>query len=577
MVTDSKGRFVFQNLQPADDYFLDARRFGYAPTRYGWSGPGQSLALADIARITLSQNQWIDGIDIPLWRLGVISGRVVDERGEPVVGVAVRAFSTRRIAGNSYPVGGPIVTTDDRGVYRMTGLDRGRYVVAVLSVQSTALATTADAPLVRPVGALATGGIGASRGTTVSAPGVDVDGRHRLVITNFATPPPPATERARAYAAAFYPAARTADQAIPIDIDYGDSRAGVDFQLVPAAAVRVSGRVAGASSPPPRLLLRLMPAGGETLGFGSEAATTQVDRDGTFTFLNVPEGQYTLAAQASVTDFTSGSTSIRLPDAPGFPGGGISVGSVDGAPDLGYLARNGALAAYWARQSVSVGSADVDDVVVTLRPTVSVRGRIALAEGTEAAPNGRLELTAEPADGDPSLGQFRGRAESDASRSFVIDGLLGGTYLLTSSKGIVSLMWNGRDLRETGFDASAGHDFDDVLVTLTDRTARVSGTVHGVPQGTAAVLVFPVERERWVNYGWRPRRIGSARVGPGGAFQIDRLPRGDYFLVAVNAGHVNAWSDSAFLALVAGRATRVSLDWGESLQQDLTYTEVTAR
>src|SRR6186997_2733057 len=133
MVTDAKGRFVFRDLPPATNYFIDVTRFGYATMRYGWSGPDGSLATRDIARISLASDQWIDGIKVSLYRLGAISGRVVDERGEPVVGTAVRVFSQRRIAGRAQPVGGPIAVTDDRGAYRISGLDPARYVVAVLS------------------------------------------------------------------------------------------------------------------------------------------------------------------------------------------------------------------------------------------------------------------------------------------------------------------------------------------------------------------------------------------------------------------------------------------------------------
>jgi hypothetical protein len=79
-----------------------------------------------------------------------------------------------------------------------------------------------------------------------------------------------------------------------IEITYGDSRSGVDVQLEPVPAVQVSGRISpdAGVTPPPPLVLRLMARGQEMLGFGAEAATSMVKPDGTFTFLNVPAGEY---------------------------------------------------------------------------------------------------------------------------------------------------------------------------------------------------------------------------------------------------------------------------------------------
>ena len=105
----------------------------------------------------LRADQWIDNINIPLWRLGSISGRVVDERNEPLVGVAVRAFSTATIAGQPQLVAGPLATTDDRGIYRLSALEPNRYIVSVQSVQSTVLASTPEGAQRGALGELLTG------------------------------------------------------------------------------------------------------------------------------------------------------------------------------------------------------------------------------------------------------------------------------------------------------------------------------------------------------------------------------------------------------------------------------------
>ena len=595
MVTDSKGRFIFHNLPASADYFLDARRFGYALTRYGWSGPDGTLATNAIRRIPITDGQWVNTITIPLWRYGAISGRVADERGEPVVGVVVRAFGFASIAGQSQIVGGPLATTDDRGVYRISGVKPGRYVVSVLSVQSTVLNTTPEGPPVRAVGELESGGYGGGRGAMVTAPGVDVDGRHRLVLTNFATPPPPADGKSRAYPAVFFPGVPRAADAAPIEVTYGDNRTGVDFQLRPEPGVRVTGRLESRTELPASLLLRLMPVGSERLGPGSEAATTNSERDGSFTFLNVPEGNYTLIAQATIVEIGSNNSSLRLAEPPGFPAGGISVGSSRGAPGLSYHVRSGQPSPLSGRASVSVGTTDIANLVVPLHPSVKISGRVVFTEG---GPPEKLILgvTALTADGDLSLGQPRGEGVAgEGGMTFEVAGLLGGKYLLSvgpmlrstpgagmegysGPMGIVSIVSGGRDVVDTGFDGALGNDFEDVIITLTTKVPTLTGVVRDADgPAPGMVFAFPVERERWVSYGLEPRRLRTGPAGLDGKFKVPDLPQGEYFLIAVDAKDADRWADPRFLAAAAPHATRVSLKWGASVTQDLKIVEVVVK
>jgi hypothetical protein len=544
----------------------------------------------------VTDGQWVNTITIPLWRHGAISGRVVDERGEAIVGVAVRAFLFANISGHSQLVGGPLATTDDRGIYRLAGVKPGRYLVSVLSVQSTVLNTTPEGAPVRAVGELESGGYGSGRGAIVTAPGIDVDGRHRLVVTNFATPPPPAEGRSRAYPAVFFPGVPRAADAAPIEMRYGDNRTGIDFQLRPEPGVRVSGRLESRSALPTSLLLRLMPVGSERLGPGSEAATTTSDRDGSFTFLNVPEGNYTLLAQAAIVEIGSGGSSLRLAEPPGFPSGGISVGSARGAPGLSYHVRSGQPSSLSGRASVGVGATDVTNLVVPLNPSVKISGRVVFADGPPPA-SLHLGLTAHTADGDLSLGQPSGSGvASEGGMTFEVPGLVGGRYLLTAGKrlvftpasggvqgydgplGTMSIMSGGRDVIDTGFDGSLGTDFEDVVITLTTKVPTLAGVVRDANgPASAVVMVFPVERERWAGYGLEPRQFRSAPAGLDGTFRVADLPQGDYFVVAVDGKDGDQWANPKFLAAAVPLATRVALKWGASVTQDLKLVEVVVK
>ncbi len=569
--TDSRGRFIFSALEAAEDYVLSARALGYLGGGYGDSQPSDYIFFDTVVRIRLTAGQWVPDLPIRLWRMASVTGRVLDERGEPVVGAAVQALSTARVAGHERPVGGPLASTDDRGMYTLTDLSPGRYVVGVLSVQSTVPATAEDGPAVRPVGALQTGAIG-GRSSTITAPTVDVDGRHRLAVTNFGTPPPPSLDQPRAYAAQFFPGARTWASATPIDVNYGQEHAGIDFRLQPEPASTVRGRTVGTSSP--GLLLRLVPAGSEGLGVGSEAATTVIEGDGSFTLLNVPAGTYTLIAQSAVTDLTTGND-VRLPDAPGFPAGVTGVGSWDGAPGISYLMRFGAGAKAWGRATVRVGGEDLNDVTLALRPTTRIAGRLALAAGT-APPrtSGRILMTTEPASGDPlqTIGGDRSAALVEGTYRFSLD-VVGGVYLITAVSGyrIVSVTSAGRDVTFTGIDAATGDDVDDVVVTITNKeNAIVTGAVTGGGPTRTAVLAFPADQARWIDYGWTARGFRTAHVGPGGAFVLNRLPPGEYLVAAIDEADIDRWTDRKFLDATRPSATRVTLDWGETRTLTLT-------
>ena len=323
-----------------------------------------------------------------------------------------------------------------------------------------------------------------------------------------------------------------------------------------------------------------MPAGGERLGFGSEVATTIVEADGLFTFLNVPDGVDTILAQPSVMDFTSGDFQGRLPSAPGFPGAGMSVGSTPGVPGLQYLARNGPPAALWGRLSIVVGDSDVDDVVVPLHPTVKIHGRIVFIDGARP-PSGRILMTAQPASGDRTLGNPYGvSGNDDPTFSFTIENLLAGPYLIGTwaDRGIVSVTSGGRDVTDTGLDASLGRDFDDVVVTMTDRKIVVKGVVRDRSQpASAGVIAFPSDRARWTGYGWSPPRFCTAQANSTGAYELDGLPAGDYDVIAVDVAQRDAWVDPKFLEAAAPLATRLSVAWGDAKTLDLTRQTVVVK
>lgn len=115
ILSDSAGRFLFDHL-PAGTYLVGARRPGYLPGRFGTARSGSPIVLEEGGRFVA---------EVRLRRAASISGEVLDENGVGLLGITVFAFRDGelplRITGSAM--------TDDRGAFRISGLEPGRYYV----------------------------------------------------------------------------------------------------------------------------------------------------------------------------------------------------------------------------------------------------------------------------------------------------------------------------------------------------------------------------------------------------------------------------------------------------------------
>jgi len=113
---DRAGQFTFQVI--AGMYLLRATRDGFAPFQYGqkeWKSAGRPMSVEQDGSLYL---------DIRLHRYAAISGTVLDENEIGIPDqkvVAYAAILPLRIAAAA--------TTDDRGIYRIHGLEPGTYYV----------------------------------------------------------------------------------------------------------------------------------------------------------------------------------------------------------------------------------------------------------------------------------------------------------------------------------------------------------------------------------------------------------------------------------------------------------------
>lgn len=123
--TDNQGSFEIRDLA-AGRYNVTVTKGGYVLGQFGQRRPGEPGT-----PIELADGQVAEKVNFVLSRGGVITGRIVDDAGEPVAGTMVNAMRFQFMGGTRrlMPTGGGD-TTDDQGAYRLYGLAPGEYFVS---------------------------------------------------------------------------------------------------------------------------------------------------------------------------------------------------------------------------------------------------------------------------------------------------------------------------------------------------------------------------------------------------------------------------------------------------------------
>lgn len=125
--TDHEGRFQMIGVA-AGQYYLQTFALALVVPNDQMFGRQGKL-------INLTDGEAVEGVDLVLGVGGVITGRVTDTNGQPIVQENVRLLSVNEQGQHSpsamYLANSFMFSTDDRGVYRLFGLPPGRYIVGV--------------------------------------------------------------------------------------------------------------------------------------------------------------------------------------------------------------------------------------------------------------------------------------------------------------------------------------------------------------------------------------------------------------------------------------------------------------
>jgi Carboxypeptidase regulatory-like domain len=521
--TDASGRFVFRAL-PLGRYTLEANKPGFVRSAYGarrYDRPGTPVTVTTTERSHDLQ-----------WRMprgAVITGRVLDEFGQPAQGARINIQQVRVVNGERTLTSVPMVTTifgevaDDRGVYRLYGLPAGDYVVSATprSIGTGDIRRLTDAE------------IQAAR-QAVQQP------------TSPLTPTPASTTLG--FSQVYFPGVLTSNEATAITVAAGEERGGVDFVAPLVRTATLAGTVITPGNVPPEAVqLFLSPkTGGSSVNAGAGntmvfttiavgAGNRRVNADGTFTYGGVSPGAYTLSARAQ---------------------------------------RDGG-ASLWAAVDVVVDGQNIEGLSLSLQEGLSLSGKLAF-EGDGVDPPDtftRARINFLPISGAPVINPPSTTVTDGGV--FTARGLFPGLHRLIASFNTPEVNWilksamiKGRDALDLPFDLAASDTITDAVLTFTNKVQTLNGTLSDASQRPApdyTIVVFPEDKALWSS----SRRVRTARPGTDGKFTVAGLPSGTYRIAAVTDIGPEETRDLALLEELAGASIVFTLADGETKTQDI--------
>lgn len=590
-VTDDEGRFVFTQI-PAGRYTMTTSKAGFVSIAYGAKTAGRAGT-----PIQLAEGQKLESKPISMPKGGVVTGIVLDEYGEPSPGTSVRALRMVMRTGEKRFESAGTNTSDDRGQYRIYGLQPGQYIVTaqprntgLAGLQASVGADIESAlqqmqqQLGRGAGAAQPNMGGRGGGAGLGGQLGDLlqgmaGGRGQQMIEQLQQQLEPDGQAAVGYAPVFFPGTTSASAATTVDIVVGQERYGVDFQLQLASTSAVAGTLSGSDGVVPAgAQVTLAPV--DTLpGLPGGTQTVRANQTGAFSFRNVTPGQYRVSARAQVRTPVAETDVLAAGGGRGGRGGG----------------RGGAPAEIlWAHADITVDGRDVSDVALQLQKGMTVSGRLAFDGTTLLAPTDfsrvRVTLTAVGTQDTEFGGLPSGTV--DASGRFTIIGVPPGRYSLrgtapagTGGPGVgaggalaaggsgnwilKSSVAGGRDTLDFPLEIGPNVNVTDAVLTFADRSTELTGLLQdatGAATSDYSIIIFPADSQYWVP---QSRRIQSVRPGTDGRYTVRNLPPGDYALAAVTDVEPGEWFNPEFLRELLAASMRISLVDGDRKTRDI--------
>ena len=428
--TDDSGAFRFSNL-PAGRWSLRASKNGFVEQQYG-----QRSAFASVDPVTLAEGQQFVA-DFRLSRGGAVSGRIVDEFGDPIAGVTVSALRFQVSAqGVRTTRTGTTVPSDDTGAYRIYGLPPGQYYISVNDPGARVVININD--------------------VLSNVPVFSPDGNIAVDTFSIDGPAGALGRETQRFAPTYYPGTATIADAQRLTLALGEEQSGISMAIVPVRAARITGRVVGSNGSVAQTRITLANQFGQSwntnVGRGSAS-------DGAFALANIPPGSYTLEAV------------------------GASVGTAP--PEV-------------ASMPITVNGQDIGGLQITTGSAGRISGSV-VADGGSRLPQANIRITAQPFSQGSFVPTATVSGTGTFELEGLLGVYTLRFDSLPTGWAMKSITANGVDVSDAAVEFRPA-DRVSMRVELTDRITQVTGSVRAERAvNGATVIIFPDEPSKWTS------------------------------------------------------------------------------
>lgn len=329
-----------------------------------------------------------------------------------------------------------------------------------------------------------------------------------------------------------YPSSIDEAAARPIELTAGQTLNAIDIRMKRTPIFRVRGKVEG---PPPLRNYRVMLLPRERNQYSSAYFNnaSMVKEDGSFEF----------------------------------------GGAIPGAYEIAITPSNG-LVRILGRSPVDVARDNIENIVVTVAPAISLRGQIRVdGEFAGTFSKTRIQLSTEgfmfsnPNATADEKGAFTVENASPEKYRPAINGLPQGLWLKSIQSG-------GTDILDAGIDLSSGAS-GPIEIVLGVGTGTITGSVMDSkkqPAGGLFVVLLPdpVNEHRF-------DLLRSVPYNQSGQFTLINIPPGEYKLYAFDTNEPQSFLDPTLIKPYKTRAHRITIKPGSTEQLSLTAITVTEK